>query len=682
MSVKPELLAPAGSWESLVAAVENGADAVYLGGKLFNARQSAGNFDQEELSRAVEFAHVRGVKVYVTVNILLDDQELPEAAGFLYSLQQCGADAAIVQDLGLARLARQVIPELPLHASTQMTTHNLPAALLLKEAGIDRVVLARELSLEAIKEIRQQGGVEVEVFIHGALCVCYSGQCLMSSLIGGRSGNRGRCAQPCRLNYVLVDQHGRPLAEPGEVGDYLLSPRDLNLSEHLPDLIEAGITSFKIEGRMKRPEYVATVVRIYRELLDRAAVGGNFTVSPEATRDLAQIFNRDFSTGYFYGRPGRELMSYKRPNNRGVRLGRIKRFDRNTRLAEISLEEPLRVGDGIEVWVTEGGRAAEEDLRAMTTLGALRDVGRHLSALPGRKSVIWLTAGLSLNYVIARMPHLWHLTLDTLNDANVAVYSIDSEGVRTARGFRAEVVASRTVNTKGGLGSPIGDMQIMASLADATGGRWFANSNDLTKRVDESLADSQVFYRLAYRAARTKWDGAKVNLEVKVPGRKDIEIRHRRNYIARAIEPLEEKARDRVLADAIISPLEAVEIGVTARLTPVEGSDESMVRLTLDPGSVTLAESGGRYVGRMDIRWVQATVESKVIDDSTDEVNLNLALAEAERTHGEGFNYQKRLRIQPDAQTLKIAFCDHVTGRVGSLRVEIPGAAKAAGQGR
>lgn len=360
MSVKPELLAPAGSWESLVAAVENGADAVYLGGKLFNARQSAGNFDQEELSRAVEFAHVRGVKVYVTVNILLDDQELPEAAGFLHSLQQCGADAAIVQDLGLARLARQVIPELPLHASTQMTTHNLPAALLLKEAGIDRVVLARELSLEAIKEIRQQGGVEVEVFIHGALCVCYSGQCLMSSLIGGRSGNRGRCAQPCRLNYVLVDRHGRPLAEPGEVGDYLLSPRDLNLSEHLPDLIKAGITSLKIEGRMKRPEYVATVVRIYRELLDRAAVSGNFTVNPEDARDLAQIFNRDFSTGYFYGRPGRELMSYKRPNNRGVRLGRVKRFDRNTRLAEISLEEPLRVGDGIEVWVTEGGRAAGE----------------------------------------------------------------------------------------------------------------------------------------------------------------------------------------------------------------------------------------------------------------------------------------------------------------------------------
>ncbi|MBA3976024.1 MAG: hypothetical protein C0504_17595 [Candidatus Solibacter sp.] len=344
--------------------------------------------------------------------------------------------------------------------------------------------------------------------------------------------------------------------------------------------------------------------------------------------------------------------------------------------AEAGDWRPFGMGD---LLAHEGARAHEEDVRARITLGAIRDIGRHLSALPGRKSLVWLTTGLPLNSVINRMPQLWPLTLDTLNDANVAVYSIDSEGVRTARGFRADVGASKTVNLKGGLGSPIGDMQIMAALADETGGRWFANSNDLVKGVDESLADSQVFYRLAYRAARTKWDGGKVDLEVKIPGRKDIEIRHRRSYIARAIEPLGEKARDRVLADAIISPLEAVEIGVTARLTPIEGSEESMLRLTLDPGSVTLAESGGRYVGRMDIRWVQATVESKVVDDSTDEVNLNLALAEAERTHGEGFNYQKRLRIQPQTRTLKIAFCDHVTGRVGSLRVEIPVRTAAAG---
>ncbi|HOV79568.1 MAG TPA: DUF3656 domain-containing protein [Bacillota bacterium] len=359
MPGRPELLAPAGDWDSLVAAVENGADAVYLGGKHFNARQSAANFDDEEISRAVYFAHVRGVKVYVTVNILLDDRELPEALRFLYFLYRCGADAAVIQDPGLLKLARGVIPELPLHASTQMTVHNLPTVHALKEAGIARVVLARELSLEAIKEIVEHGGVEIEVFVHGALCICYSGQCLMSSLIGGRSGNRGRCAQPCRLSYTLVDGAGRKIADPQAVGEYLLSPRDLNMSGCLPDLINAGIASFKIEGRMKRPEYVATVVRIYRELLDRAA-SGRFAVRPEEARDLAQIFNRGFTTGYFYGRPGSGLMSCKRPNNRGIRLGRVKGFDRKSRLAQISLEEPLRVGDGIEVWVSEGGRVAGE----------------------------------------------------------------------------------------------------------------------------------------------------------------------------------------------------------------------------------------------------------------------------------------------------------------------------------
>ncbi len=360
MSTKPELLGPAGSWESLVAAVENGADAVYLGGKNFNARQSAGNFDNQEIIRAIDYAHVRGCKVYITVNILLTDRELQQALEFLHFLQCNDADGVIIQDLGLLKLARQVIPELRLHASTQMTVHNLPAALALKEAGIKRIVLARELSLEAASAIADQSGVEIEVFIHGALCVCYSGQCLMSSLIGGRSGNRGRCAQPCRLPYEMVDRGSRPVTDSGVAGKYLLSPRDLNMSEHLPDLIRSGITSFKIEGRMKRPEYVATVIRIYRGLLDRAASGGEFYVTPDETRELIQVFNRDFTTGYFYGRPGPDLMSYKRPNNRGLFLGRVKGFNKKLKLTEISLEEPLRVGDGIETWVTAGGRKAGE----------------------------------------------------------------------------------------------------------------------------------------------------------------------------------------------------------------------------------------------------------------------------------------------------------------------------------
>ncbi len=357
---RPELLAPAGGWDALVAAVQNGADAVYLGGRLFNARRSADNFGPDRMAEAIEYAHVRGVKVYVTVNILLADTELRDAVRFLHFIYNAGADAAIVQDLGLVRLARQVIPELALHASTQMTAHNLPGVEFLRDAGVKRVVLSRELDLDAVRNIRKRSGIEVETFVHGALCVCYSGQCLMSSIIGGRSGNRGRCAQPCRLEYRLVDEKGRQVVDPAGVGEYLLSPRDLNLCEHIPLLIDAGIDSFKIEGRMRRPEYVATVVRIYRELIDRATSGERFKVTEEEKVELAQAFNRGFTTGYYFGNPGRDLMSYKRPNNRGILLGRVKKYNQRTKRALIALEAPLSTGDGIEVWVSRGGRAGTE----------------------------------------------------------------------------------------------------------------------------------------------------------------------------------------------------------------------------------------------------------------------------------------------------------------------------------
>ena len=357
---KAELLAPAGDWESFVAAVENGADAVYLGGKLFSARSSAANFDNQSLSRAVEYAHVRAVKVYVTVNTLLADHEISEAMEFLYFLYSIGTDAVIIQDLGLAKLSRSVLPELPLHASTQMTVHSLLAVEFLMGAGFERIVLAREMSLDSIKNIKKKTGADLEVFIHGALCISYSGQCLMSSIIGGRSGNRGRCAQPCRMRYELVDNSGRPVADAVDSGNYLLSPRDLNLSAHIPELIRAGITSFKIEGRMKRPEYVATVIRIYRKLIDLAYSGEAYSVTEQEARDLTQIFNRDFSTGYFFGHPGQDLMSYKRPNNRGVKLARVKSYNPGNKAATLLLDEPLRVGDGVEFWVTDGGRLGVE----------------------------------------------------------------------------------------------------------------------------------------------------------------------------------------------------------------------------------------------------------------------------------------------------------------------------------
>ncbi|MCF8011382.1 MAG: U32 family peptidase [Clostridiales bacterium] len=352
---RPELLVPAGNWEAFIAAVQNGADAVYIGGRDFSARKSASNFDRQELTRAVEYAHVRGVKVYAAVNTIIADTEMEDAIDFLYFLYNAGVDAVIIQDLGLLKVAGSVIPELELHASTQMTVHNNDGAKLLGKAGIDRIVLARELSLEEIADIKSQSGVEVEVFIHGALCICYSGQCLMSSMIGGRSGNRGRCAQPCRMRYSLEDQSGKVLNDGQKNGEYLLSPKDLNLSENMPRLIEAGIDAFKIEGRLKRAEYVATVTRIYRTIIDRV-VDGNFYITGEEKKDLAQIFNRGFTAGYFFGRSGRDMMSSKRPNNRGLLLGRVKCYDKIKSLVEIKLENTLNTGDGLEVWVSRGGR--------------------------------------------------------------------------------------------------------------------------------------------------------------------------------------------------------------------------------------------------------------------------------------------------------------------------------------
>lgn len=355
---KMELLAPVGSSEALRAAVQNGADAVYFGGKLFNARQFADNFAGDQLRDSVRYAHLFGVRVYVTVNTLISNEELPELLEYLYFLYHSEVDALIVQDLGVVYLLHTLFPDLPIHASTQMTIHNSSGVQILEKWGLSRVVLAREVSLPNITRISEKSPVELEVFVHGALCVCYSGQCLMSSMIGGRSGNRGRCAQPCRLAYTLIDENGQEIKAPGL---YLLSPRDIKMIEHLALLDKANVTSLKIEGRMKRPEYVATVIRNYRQVLDDYyARPAEFQVSKESNRELEQIFNRDFSTGYFLEKPGSQLMSYQRPNNRGIRLGRVVKFNPKNREVTVCLEEPLAIGDGYEIWVTKGGRIAGE----------------------------------------------------------------------------------------------------------------------------------------------------------------------------------------------------------------------------------------------------------------------------------------------------------------------------------
>lgn len=347
-----ELLAPAGSFDALKAAVNAGADAVYLAGNNFGARAYAENFSTENLIDAVKFAHLHGVAVHVTTNTILNDDELENFAEYIKNLRRANVDALLVQDLGAAKIIKNIAPEIPLHASTQMTIHNLDGAKILAELGFSRVVLSRELSLTEIETIAKNSPLETEIFVHGALCVCFSGQCLMSSMIGGRSGNRGRCAQPCRLPYSLVDDKGNELLK--TAGEYLLSPKDLNTLEILPRLIDAGVDSLKIEGRMKRAEYVATVVKVYRDALDRISDSQNIFATDEDRRRLAQIFNRDFTTAYLEKNPGKNLISDKRPNNRGVLIGRVVKVEKNK--ISLKLTEKISVGDQLEIWVKVGGR--------------------------------------------------------------------------------------------------------------------------------------------------------------------------------------------------------------------------------------------------------------------------------------------------------------------------------------
>ena len=362
----PELLAPAGSWEALRAAVAAGADAVYLGGKRFGARRFASNFSEEDLAAAVDYAHVHGVKVYVTVNTLLRDRELEDAAVFLVALYRMGVDAVLVQDPGLVELAKNIVPGLELHASTQMTILTREGVRWAGEHGLSRVVLARELGLDEIGRIRNDHDAALpglEVFVHGALCYSYSGQCLLSSVIGGRSGNRGMCAQPCRKPYRLVeadtDRHGRPVNQQKIpcAGGYPLSTKDLSTLSRLGTLAGSGIEALKIEGRMRSSEYVAITVSLYRKALDSISRGEPWAPGEEETAMLMLAFNRGFSCGYLFGCRGEDLMGRERPDNRGVPIGRVTGCGPG---GEIFIKEPLRAitirrGDGLVLFDPRSG---------------------------------------------------------------------------------------------------------------------------------------------------------------------------------------------------------------------------------------------------------------------------------------------------------------------------------------
>lgn len=348
-----ELLAPAGNWEAFLAAINNGADAVYLGGQQYSARQSAENFSPQQMREALDYAHVRDKKVYVTVNTLIANSEFAGVLDYLFQLESMGVDAVILQDMGLLQATRAVLPQLRLHASTQMTIHNAEGASFLRDQGVKRVVLAREMSAPEIMDIKKRlPDLELEIFVHGALCFCYSGQCLFSSMVGGRSGNRGRCAQPCRLPYELHTRASdKPVILPGQ-GKYLLSPADLCLIEYLPEIAATGVSSLKIEGRMKRAEYVAVVTKAYREVLDQLAIDPDFRPDKAVIDRLLRIFNRNFTSGYFIPGPT-PFLSSSRPNNRGTYVGRVVDQDENLRTM-IKITAPVSLGDGLTVWVGQG----------------------------------------------------------------------------------------------------------------------------------------------------------------------------------------------------------------------------------------------------------------------------------------------------------------------------------------
>jgi len=376
----PELLSPAGGPEALRAAVAGGADAVYLGLDQLNARLGAPNFSLDSLPEACRFAHLRGVKVYLTANVLVLPAEMPTALEMIDAAWEAGVDAVIVQDLGLLRVLRESLPHVRVHASTQVNAHSSDTVRVLSQRGASRITLARETSIKEIGALVGAGraaGAQVESFVHGAICVCYSGQCLLSSLIGGRSANRGACAQPCRLPYELIDEKNKALETPGV---HLLSPKDLAGLTVLDALVDTGVSAVKIEGRMKSAEYVALVTGVYRGALDRATEANReYEVRDGEIEVLNEAFSRGFSEAYLSGERGNEMMSYRRPNNRGVPVGRITALA--GREATVALDVALDSGDTIEVWTSRG--------RFAQTVGPLTTGGKRQRIAPaGSKATL------------------------------------------------------------------------------------------------------------------------------------------------------------------------------------------------------------------------------------------------------------------------------------------------------
>ncbi len=373
--MKIELLAPAGDLEKLKAAVLYGADAVYLGGRHFGLRAGAGNFSVEDLFEGVRFAHGRDVKVYVTVNIFAHNNDLETLPAYLDTIRGAGADAVIVSDPGMIDLIRRLHPDLSIHLSTQANTTNWAAASFWERMGVDRIVLARELSLAEIRQIREEVKLDLEIFVHGAMCISYSGRCLLSNYLTGRDANRGDCAQSCRWRYALVEEK-----RPGEYfhleedkrGSYILGSQDLCLIGHIPQLVKSGINSFKIEGRMKSVNYVAGVVKVYREALDAClADPENYSFNPAWWEEISKVSHRSYTTGFLSGVPGAAGQHYEGEIYRRSRVfvGLVREYEHASGLALIEQRNRFAVGDEVEILVPGGNNFEQKITRIIDEEG-------------------------------------------------------------------------------------------------------------------------------------------------------------------------------------------------------------------------------------------------------------------------------------------------------------------------
>jgi putative protease len=364
--IKPEILSPAGSAESVIAAVNGGCDAIYIGGNAFNARRYADSPSDDALKEIIRQCHLRGVKVHITLNTLYKENELNDVLDFASKMYSYGADAYIIQDLGFFSLVKKNFPLIAPHASTQLTTHNLSQARTLKDMGFERVVLSRELPIDEVRSITKNVDIETEAFVHGPLCVSYSGRCLMSSMLGGRSGNRGSCAQTCRMEYRLIS-NGKQLTS-----GYLLSPKDYSTLPFLKELMDADITSWKIEGRMKSPEYVSLVTSMYRKYADNPK-----KPDKEDMKKLTQIFNRggELGSGYYHCHSGKAMLSAS-PKSTGIYIGSVS--SASGKSCTIRLTEPVNCGDGIEVW-TKGEHTG-------TNISKKASAGESITVTLGKKA--------------------------------------------------------------------------------------------------------------------------------------------------------------------------------------------------------------------------------------------------------------------------------------------------------